>query len=146
MRNTKKSILVVDDDVDILELTKAHLEAAGFGVVCAGSEKEAELMLKSFKPDLAVLDLMMENQDSGFILGYKIKKKDPRIPVIIVTAVTSQTGIDFDVITGDESTWIRADAIIEKDIRYEQLVGEVNRLIGGGLDAVSHRPSAGIAH
>lgn len=131
MKNIKKSILVVDDDVDILEQTRAHLEAAGFGVICAGSEKEADMMLKGFTPDLAVLDLMMENQDSGFILGYKIKKKDPRIPVIIVTAVAGQTGIDFDVITSEESSWIKADAIIEKEIRYEQLLGEVNRLLAG---------------
>jgi DNA-binding response OmpR family regulator len=129
MNDTKKSLLVVDDDVDLLEQTKLNLETAGFNVIAAGSEKEADAILKTFKPDLAVLDLMMENQDSGFILSYKIKKMDPTIPVIIITAVTSQTGIAFDVTTTDETSWIKADAIIAKDIRYEQLIGEVNRLL-----------------
>jgi DNA-binding response OmpR family regulator len=129
MNDIKKSLLVVDDDIDLLEQTRIQLEAAGFKVVTAASEKEAVDILKTFKPDLAVLDLMMENQDSGFILSYKIKKMDPSIPVIIVTAVTSQTGIVFDVTTTDDTSWIKADAIIAKDIRYEQLIGEVNRLL-----------------
>lgn len=127
MTDKKKSILVVDDDVDILEQTNVHLEAAGYEVTAVESEKKADEILKSFKPDLAVLDLMMENQDSGFILAYKIKKTAPAVPVIIVTAVTSQTGIGFDVSGG--GSWIRADAIIEKPIRYEQLLGEINRLM-----------------
>jgi CheY-like chemotaxis protein len=129
MNDIKKSLLVVDDDVDMLEQTKMQLEAAGFEVITAGSEKEAVTILKTFKPHLAVLDLMMENQDSGFILSYKIKKMDPAIPVIIVTAVTSQTGIAFDLTTDEESSWIKADAIIAKDIRYEQLIGEIKRLL-----------------
>lgn len=129
MTQNKHSILVVDDDIDMLEQTRLHLEAAGYNVVCADNEKAATTLLDTFKPDLAVLDLMMENHDSGFILSYKIKKMDPSIPVIIVTAVTSQTGIDFDVTTEDESAWIKADAIIAKDIRYEQLIGEVERLL-----------------
>lgn len=127
--NKKKSILAVDDDSDILLQTKVYLEAAGYEVSTAESLKDAEALLQSYKPDLAVLDLMMETQDSGFVLSYKIKKIDPAIPVIIVTAVTSQTGIAFDLTVGGESSWIRADAIIEKPIRCEQLLSEVKRLL-----------------
>lgn len=122
-----KRVLVVDDDVDILDQTQVHLEAAGYEVTTAGNEKDAEAKLKTFQPDLAVLDLMMENQDSGFILSYKIKKANPKIPVIMVTAVTSQTGISFDA-NGGPGSWIKADAVIEKPIRYEQLIGEAKRL------------------
>jgi len=125
----KRTVLVVDDDMDILEQTKIHLEAAGYNVVTAENQKDAEDILETLKPDLAVLDLMMENQDSGFILSYKIKKLDPGIPIIIVTAVTNQTGISFDVTTTEENSWIKADAIMEKEIRYEQLIGEIERLL-----------------
>ena len=44
---------------------------------------------RRYAPDLAIVDLMMEYKDSGFALCYHIKKKDPSIPVILVTAVTS---------------------------------------------------------
>lgn len=123
------SILVVDDDLDILEQTRVYLESAGYAVTTTDSEKKAAELLKNFTPDLAVLDLMMEHQDSGFILAYKIKKVDPGIPVIIVTAVTGQTGIAFDADGEGSSSWIRANAIIEKPIRYEQLLAEIKRLL-----------------
>ncbi len=129
MSEDKKKILVVDDDIDLLEQVKTALEVSGYQVIAAESEKEAEQRLEQERPDLAVLDLMMENQDSGFVLSYKIKKKDPTIPVIIVTAVTSQTGIHFDTSGPSEQDWIKADAILEKDIRYEQLLGEIKRLL-----------------
>lgn len=125
----KKKILVVDDDLDILEQVRLNLEVAGYDITTAENEKEAEELLETFEPHIAVLDLMMENQDSGFILSYKIKKKYPHVPVIIVTAVTSQTGINFDLNTKQDTAWIKADAIIAKDIRYEQLIGEIKRLL-----------------
>jgi len=125
----KATILIVDDDPDVLEQTRLHLEIAGYQVISAESEKEAEERLVSFQPDLAILDLMMENQDSGFILAYKIKKVNPNTPIILVTAVTSQTGIAFDMNSREEASWIKADAILVKDIRYEQLLSEVERLL-----------------
>ncbi|MCP4146731.1 MAG: response regulator [bacterium] len=128
MNDKKKTILVADDDIDILEQTRAHLEGAGYTVVAFETEKEAKTYLKTEKPDMAVFDLMMENQDSGFILSHKVKRVDEKIPVILVTAVTSQTGIHFDASTREERTWIKADAFIEKPIRYEQLLVEIKRL------------------
>lgn len=144
MSDVKKTILVVDDDMDLLEQTKMHLEAAGFATVTACSQKEAEETLSRMRPDLAVLDLMMENQDSGFILCYKIKKMDPSIPVIIVTAVTSQTGIAFDTDGTDGASWIMADAIIAKNIRYEQLVGDVKRLLAKKSGASPGAPGGAV--
>ncbi len=131
MSDKAKTILVVDDDIDILEQTKAHLEAVGYTVITAEGEKEGRKKLEAGRPDLAVLDLMMENQDSGFILSHKIKRMDETIPVILVTAVTSQTGIHFNASTREERDWIKADAFIEKPIRYEQLLAEVKRLLEG---------------
>lgn len=68
--NSKKTILLVDDDSDYLYQLKLQVEKFGFNVVTANSQKEAEELLSTFKPDLAILDLMMENEDSGFILSF----------------------------------------------------------------------------
>ena len=81
------TILIVDDDMDYLFQTKMKLEQLGFKTITADSQREAELILEKTRPDLAILDLMMENEDSGFILSYKLKKKYPDVPVIILTAV-----------------------------------------------------------
>ena len=41
---------------------------------------------------------MMENPDAGFTLCHRIRKQDPSIPVILVTSVNSETGLDFDAV------------------------------------------------
>ena len=97
-----KTVLVVDDDVDFLTQHRLYLESAGFNVVTAESQKQAEEILKTLRPDLAMVDLMMEHVDGGFALCYRIKKLDPAIPVILVTAVTSETGLAFDAATKEE--------------------------------------------
>ena len=81
------------------------------------------------KPDLAIVDLMMENEDSGFILSYKIKKKYPDVPVIIATAVTQETGMVFGLNNKEERSWIKADLYLEKNLRPDQLQREISKLL-----------------
>ena len=127
--DTKKQILVADDDVDYLFQIKLHLQNMGYEVVTVESQKEAEQILENTKPDLAIYDLMMETEDSGFVLSYKTKQKYPDVPVIIATAVGSETGISFGLSTKDEKKWIKADLYLEKDIRKEQLEKEIKKLL-----------------
>lgn len=126
-----KNILIVDDDPDLLLQLRLQLEAAGYEVTEADSQQAAEEILQTIKPDMAILDLMMEDKDGGFILSHRIKKIDPTIPVIIVTAVTHETGIQFGVTGEDEKSWVKADAILAKPIRFEQLTREIERLLKG---------------
>ncbi len=129
MTEIRKKILIVDDDMDSLAQLKMHVENFGFGTITAESQKEGEEIISSEKPDLAIFDLMMENKDSGFILSYKIKKKYPDVPVIIVTAVTAETGMIFGLDTEEERNWIKADQYLEKGIRPDQLQREINKLL-----------------
>jgi DNA-binding response OmpR family regulator len=126
---SKINILLVDDDMDYLYQSKVKLEQMGFKTITADSQREAELILEKTKPDIAILDLMMENEDSGFILSYKIKKKYPGVPVIILTAVAAETGITFDILDENKRKWIKADLFLEKGIRSEVLKGEIERLL-----------------
>jgi CheY-like chemotaxis protein len=72
---------------------------------------------------------MMENDDSGFILCYKLKRKYPDVPIIIATGVTAETGMLFDITGDDERKWIKADLFLDKGIRDDQLQREINRLL-----------------
>ena len=123
-----KTVLIVDDDVDFLEQTRLLLEEAGYRVVAADSQAGAEELLAEVTPDLAILDLMMEHSDSGFVLAHRIKARDASIPVILTTAVTSQTGFDFDAAGGAGGTWVKADVILDKPVRFEQIMREIERL------------------
>ena len=128
--NSQTTILLVDDDEDFLLQHKTLLEAAGFLVRTAGGQVEAEKMLAEQPPDLAIVDLMMEHHDAGFALCHHIKKFKPPIPVILVTAVAHETGLEFDAAGEEERAWIKADAMLAKPIRFEQLTREINRLLG----------------
>ena len=113
--------MLADDDPDIIFQVKHHLENWGYHVVAVESREEAERYLESECPDLAILDLMMEEEDSGFILSYKIKKCRPEVPVIISTAVAAERGISFDIKSPESKSWIRADHYLEKGFRMDQL-------------------------
>ena len=126
-----KTILVVDDDPDFLLQEQVMLEAAGFNVITAPSRTEAEAMLARKKPDMAMIDLMMDAADDGFTLCHHIKGRYPDLPVIMITAVAAETGLEFDAVTKGERSWVKADAILSKPVRFEQLEREVRRLLVG---------------
>lgn len=129
MNTDQKKILLVDDDQDYIFQMKIKIEKFGFEVITADSQKEAEELIEVLKPDLAILDLMMESHDSGFILAYKMKKKYPDVPVIIATAVSAETGMSFDINSEADRQWIKADLYMEKGIRTDQLHREINKLL-----------------
>lgn len=126
----KKKILVVDDDLDLLEQIKAVLTAAGYEVTAAEGRTGGEEAILKMKPDLAILDLMMEEKDSGFVLSHQIKKLYPELPVILLTAVAGATGLSFATQRSDAQSWIKVDKIMDKPVRPEQLRAEVRRLLG----------------
>lgn len=122
-------MLIVDDDVDYLAQMEIQVKKLGFDVITADNQKSGEEIINREKVDLAIIDLMMENKDSGFILCYKMKKKNPQMPVIIASAVTAETGLNFGVETEADRSWIKADTFIEKGIRPDQLEREINKLL-----------------
>lgn len=124
-----KSILMVDDDPDYLLQQKMELESEGYSVITAESRKKANQLLETLKPDVVIVDLMMDRMDDGFVLAYEVKKKLPKVPVIMVTAVTGQTGMEFNSVTPEEKHWIKADAVFTKPVRTEQLVKEIEKLL-----------------
>lgn len=124
-----KNILLVDDDSDFLASTGAWLSKAGYDVTTADGVAQARGKLAERLPDAAVIDLMMEEADGGFTLCRHIKNLDARLPVIMVTAVTSETGLNFKNAAGDDHSWIKADALLAKPVRFEQLKRELDRLL-----------------
>ncbi|HOX27284.1 MAG TPA: response regulator [Candidatus Krumholzibacteria bacterium] len=128
MSDTKK-ILVVDDDPDCLDQTAAMLQATGHELILASSQAEAEELLLRHQPSLAVLDLMMEEMDSGFVLCHTIKKLYPDMPVILLTGVTAATGMSFKSPDPRVSRWVEADVMLDKPVRPESLRSTVAKLL-----------------
>jgi CheY-like chemotaxis protein len=125
----KPTILVADDDADILDQIRLALASEGYELVEAGTQQEADEILLGLRPDLAILDLMMDQMDSGFVLCHQIKKLYPGTPVILLSAVTATTGLDFRPTTAEERAWVKADLVLHKPVVPERLRADVRRML-----------------
>lgn len=123
MAEVKKKILLVDDDPDLIEQNSTLLLSKGYEVVTADNVPDAWEMFKREKPDAAVLDLIMEEHDSGFILAHRIKRDEygKTIPVFLLTSATYVTGMKFGITTSEEQEWINCDAWFNKPINIDEL-------------------------
>lgn len=126
----KQKILIVDDDLDILAALSAILKNADYEVVSAESKKEGLEKLKSSKPDIAILDVMMETSQAGFEMTREIRKISgfEKLPIIMLTSVGDITGVNFQAAMSD-SDWLPADSYIEKPIEPEELIEEIRNLL-----------------
>jgi len=123
-------ILIVDDDPDITEVMRVVLENQGYSVDSAEDGAEAIEQMKADKPDLIILDVMMNTTNEGFLLSRELKK-DPEykdIPVLMVTAIKEKTGIDFKPAAGDES-WLPVEEYLDKPVKPEVLLDKVRALL-----------------
>ena len=119
-------ILIIDDDPDITEAMKVVLESKQYHVVVAKNGEEGLKQVKLVKPDLIILDVMMETSDKGFDVARQIKwdKSSKEIPIIMLTAIKEKTGLDFRNEAGDE-VWLPVDDYCDKPLNPEQLISKV---------------------
>jgi len=85
-----KNILVVDDDRDLANSIKAYFEARGYGVRMAHNGADGMKEIERQRPDVLVLDIMMDTDADGFNLAFRLKNDDANrdIPIIILSGFT----------------------------------------------------------
>lgn len=130
--DNKPKILLVDDDADFITMNKAVLEHNNYEVVVASSGKEGIEKAVAEAPDLIVLDLMMENLDTGFAVARSLKSEEAtaKIPVIMLTAVTRETGFKFGLKSDDDKDWIKADEYLDKPVKPADLLAKIQSYVG----------------
>jgi CheY-like chemotaxis protein len=142
-------ILIVDDDPDIIESLKTVLESAGHSAITASTGEEGKKKAGAEKPDLIILDVMMESIDKGFEVSRSLKNaagtKD--IPILMLTAIKEVTDINFnagntytdrlpadyftnpEMSAGGAAGEVPVDAFYEKPIKPDELLRKVNELL-----------------
>jgi len=123
-----KHVLIVDDDVDFVKLYSLFLRNKGLVVSASYSAAEALETLKRVTPDVVVLDVMMEHFDSGFNVSRAIKERHPDLPVILMTAIGEETGLDFKPRTAEDHGAMHADAFLDKSASPEDLLAKISEL------------------
>lgn len=123
-------IVIVDDDQDIRDSLQGILEGSQYTVITAANKTEGMEKIRAENPDLIMLDVMMETWQDGFEMARELKKapnlKDT--PILMLTGVREQTGIDFKETAGDP-TWLPVDGYLEKPVDPNTLLAEVGKLL-----------------
>jgi len=124
-----KKILLIDDAVDFIDVTKVFLEKKGYSVITAYNGEEGIKKAIEAKPDVIVLDVMMTEMTEGFDVSRKIKMEEKLkdIPVIILTAIRKKEKLPW-TFEPDEN-WLSVAKFLEKPISPEELLREIEKVI-----------------
>lgn len=133
MEKHKTKILVIDDDPDFNAAITPVLESAQYNVVTALNPKEGKEKIFSEKPDLILLDIMMDSLFDGFSLCHAIKrskeyKEFKDTPIIFVSAVKEKAGSRFSF-KGEEQGMAGPDDYIDKPVKPDDLIARIERLL-----------------
>ena len=114
-------LLLVEDDIDLQKVLAQYLELSGFRVYTANHGKHGLDQFQKFHVDLCILDVMMPVMD-GFALAGEIRKMDPAMPIVFLTAKNQKE----DRLAGLK---IGADDYITKPFEAEELVLRLNNIL-----------------
>ena len=117
----KIKVLYVEDEPYLAKIVKESLEIRDFEVTLITDGERALAAYEHFQPDICVLDVMLPNKD-GFTIGKEIRRLDPKIPIIFLTA-KNQTQ---DVLKGFESG---GNDYVKKPFSMEELIVRINNLM-----------------
>jgi two-component system alkaline phosphatase synthesis response regulator PhoP len=123
MKKSDITILLVDDEPDILEIVGYNLSAEGYKIITASNGAEAVKKAKKEKPQLIILDVMMPEMD-GIEACERIRKV-PELNDVIITFLTAR-GEDYSQVAGFDAG---ADDYITKPIKPKVLVSKVKALL-----------------
>lgn len=125
--NAKKNILVVDDDADFVEMNKLVLEKNGYEVSVAYNGEECLDKVRTQRPDLIILDVMMTRKDEGFDVSRNLRNSEQTkaIPILMLTSINDEVPYKIE----PEDTWLPVDDFLEKPVKSEQLVDKVSKML-----------------
>jgi CheY-like chemotaxis protein len=125
---SRKTVLLVDDDRDFLEQNRMLLEANGYAVRTAASGRACLEEVERCRPDLIILDMMMEDRTEGFDVSRELRNSEytKAIPLVMITSAND--AIPFRI--EPDQTWLPVDALVEKPVEPSLLLAMVGRLLG----------------
>jgi CheY-like chemotaxis protein len=133
MSEAKGKILVVDDDPDFREAVTAILNSGGYDVVAAKGPEDGKAMILSERPDLVLLDIMMDSLFDGYSLCHAVKTAPEfegvrATPIVFVSAVKDIAGARFGFQGGGEGL-SEPDDYIDKPVKPADLLARIRTLL-----------------
>jgi CheY-like chemotaxis protein len=125
-----KTVLLVDDDADFVEMNRVLLEQNGYAVRVAYSGRQCLEQVAVLRPDIIILDMVMEKQSDGFDVSRELRNSEhtKAIPLVMITSVND--AIPFRI--EPDRTWLPVDALLEKPVDPQLLLSVVGKALKGG--------------
>jgi DNA-binding response OmpR family regulator len=120
-------ILLVDDDQDLIEMNRTVFTQRGHNVAVAYSATEAKKYAQSNPPELAVLDVMMEDNTAGFELARELHELYPKMPMIMLTGISKEMRLGYTF--QPDETWLPVSKFMEKPVNPRVLADEADKLL-----------------
>ncbi|RJO74423.1 MAG: DNA-binding response regulator [Myxococcales bacterium] len=119
-------ILMIDDDRDLVDATRIVLESKGYQVFAAYNRSEGQKAVQTLKPDLILLDVMMEMEDDGFVLAQDLRRQGVNTPIIMLTNIGKVLGMEF----GRDDEMAPVNEFTEKPLEPRKLLALVQKYVG----------------
>lgn len=131
-------IIIVDDNQDLLFTMETFLKRNGFEVFTADDGKKGLQMIKEIRPDLVLLDIMMETTYSGLDVCKALRSDDDlkNIPIIGISGIGDEMGIRIDK-WGDDD-YFSVDEFFEKPVDRQKLLERIKVRIKKGVIKRGH--------
>jgi CheY-like chemotaxis protein len=127
--SAEKTVLLVDDDADFVEMNRVLLEDSGYSVRVAYNGRQCLEEVAARRPDLIILDMVMEKASDGFDVSRELRNSEytKGIPLVMITSVNDTIPFRIE----PDTTWLPVDTLIEKPVDPALLLSIVNRILGG---------------
>lgn len=127
--NEKKSVLLVDDDVNLRQMYAIRLEAAGYKVIEAGNGEEAMARAVDQKPDCILLDIMMPRVNGFDVLDIlKTTKSTKGVPVVVLTALMQDDTKERVKNSGAAGFLVKAEVVPSQVVDVIEQVIQQNKI------------------
>jgi len=121
----QKTVIIIDDDPDVVMATRVILEGAGYKIVTANSGREGLDIVRKGGVDCILLDVMMARDTEGFTVAQDLKgdAKTAAIPIIMFTSVSKKSGFAFSPET--DKDFMPVEVFLEKPVEPKKLLAAV---------------------
>lgn len=127
MDTSKKRVLVVDDDENVLDLLKTGLEVMGFQVYCTENARTSRDAMKTFRPDVILMDASLPMEDGiSFCRSLKHSPDTADIPVLILTAYSDEQTFNDAMLFGASDFLSKPFDIAQVSKKIEECMSKAN--------------------
>jgi CheY-like chemotaxis protein len=128
----RQRILVIDDDVQVVDTVETLLQSVGYETAHAFRTEDGMELARKNRPDLILLDVMFSGPPGpdGFETS-RLVQGDPAlkgIPIIMLSGVKTVMGLSYDFTP--DTTWLPIKAFLEKPLRPDKLLREIEKVLG----------------